>query len=371
VEPLIDIVGHFGTTFSYATVASNVARALREKGLLGDVSNLDVGWHPSHDDLRGRGRQQGSHVAVFAGPFHYMEAFAEQYSRERSAIFMSPNTDRLADEHTETCAKFGLAMTPSSWCSSVVRRSLGLLDTQVATLPIGVSEVYAREREGRRMRLLEHAAERPGCHVVHFSSDQSWPGRKGTEELLSAWEILQQNGCMRSRARLTVHLPSALMAEATYRCRDLQIDKSVSLVTTGEHGSPDADLLALLDDADLVVAPSRCEGFGMMYLAALVAGVPLVCTYATGQTDFLSASNGWLGVPTATVDELWGEDGMAPVVEPRVLAATLSAAMETGARVRMVRSALADPLPPEWGTWPAAVGRWVERLTEWAVETSA
>jgi glycosyltransferase involved in cell wall biosynthesis len=130
-------------------------------------------------------------------------------------------------------------------------------------------------------------------------------------------------------------------------------------------------LLALLDAADLIVAPSRCEGFGMMLLAAVVAGVPLVCTYATGQSDFLAESRGWVGFPTSHSALLAGEEGMAPRVESGVLAQTLSMALRPEARQALLSPLLRDENDePDWGTWTVAAPQWADRLEDWMKETA-
>jgi hypothetical protein len=369
VAALIDIVGHFGTTFSYATVGSRVARALDEAGRLGLVMNLDAEWHPEHAGLGQRSGGRGSHVLLFTPPNHYVDVFAQQYGRERSAIFMSPNTDWLADEHSMTCAKFGLAIAPSEWCESVVRRHVP--DASVALLPLGVDSVYATGREARQKRLRGRAASGTTCDVLHFSTDQSWPGRKGSEELLVAWAMLT-HGPMKGRVdrQLLLHIPPGLYRDAMYRVRDLQIDRTVRLFTAKERGSSLGDLTEPFDKADLLVAPSRCEGFGMMLLASLVAGVPLLSTYNTGHRDFLADSPGWLGVPAPDVEAIAREEGWAPAIEPRVLAQSLFVAMQPDARLAMISTSQEWASDHgDWGTWEAVLPRWSERIVEWMEET--
>lgn len=370
MEALIDVVGHFGTTFSYATVASRVAGALRDAKLLGSVSNLDPGWHPAHERFRGGPRPRATHVALFTPPNHYVDAYPELYGRDRSAIFMSPNTDKLASEHAETCAQFGLAMVPSQWCETVVANAAP--EVPVARLPLGVDASYAADRISRQRRLRRRADPGGMCRVLHLSSDQAWPGRKGTQELLLAWEALHRSGLPRSPTlALDLHVPPALRTDAEYLIRDLGIDETVTVLVGKERGA-EGELLALLDDADLLVAPSRCEGFGMMFLASLVAGVPLACTYNTGQVDFLIDRPGWIGVPSHGAEPLFGEEGNAPVIDAVALATTLSVAVQAEARVAMVSPLVTWSLreDPAWGTWDVALKEWVERLQLWMEETA-
>jgi len=368
VGPLIDIVGHFGTTFSYATVGAQVAQMLAAAGRLGVVMNLDPAWHPAHAELASRRGQSGTHVLLFTAPNHYVTAFAKRYGRTRSAIFVSPNTNLLSDEHAMACAKFGLAIAPSEWCQQVVCESVP--DMEVALLPLGVETAYAEGRQERLRRLRARAASGAGCRVMHFSTDQSWPGRKGTEELIDAWAMLV-HGAWGNESEvkhlLQLHVPPALQRDVVWRVRDRRVDATVAITVAPERGSNEEELTRPFDSADLVVAPSRCEGFGMMLLASLVAGVPLLCSYNTGHRDFLADSPGWLGFPTPDVAPIAREEGFAPVVEPRVLAQALVVAVQPDARRALLTPGDGGG---DWGTWDAALPQWRERLVQWTEATT-
>jgi glycosyltransferase involved in cell wall biosynthesis len=359
---LIDIVGHFGTTFSYPTVASRVARALRECGLLGTVSNLDPAWHPAHEDLKPGGfggvdaSPRGSHVFLVAAPHHYMDAYPQLYGRARSAIFASPNTDQLSDEHSGTIEKFGRVVCPSHYCAGTVADAVA--DSYVDVLPLGADEKLL---EGRERRLGSVAAGGPhGCSVVHFSTDQWWPGRKGTQELLKAWKRLEGLN-IHSRASLTLHVPPALEVDASYLVRDMDLVENVSVVSGDLKGSQ--DLSAVFDQADLVVAPSRCEGFGIMFLSSLVAGVPLLCTVHTGHTDFLTDFSGWLGVPGSREEPLAGEVGYAPSVDPVVLEQSLRAAIDAAPSMALALWQQ-EEVARDW-TWPSVLEQWTTYFQDW------
>lgn len=371
----IDIVGHFGTTFSYATVGARVAGALKEAGRLGSVFNLDPQWHTCWQSLLDhKPAEAARHVLLFTAPNHYIDIYAEQYGRERSALFMSPNTDALATEHARTAYKFGLLLCPSSWCERVAHEGVEkvralcpvtqngdvAVSPGVVALPLGADERLDEARYDRLSRISELG---PAHHVrvLHFSTDQSWPGRKGTEPLLVAWSMLSE--MERKRATLRIHAPPALARDATHMIRDLGIDESVELVHGAERGST-TGLVAEFDRADLVVAPSRCEGFGIMLMGALAAGVPLACTAQTGPFDYLQHLDGWLGVPTAEWGELACEQGQAPIVAPQVLVNTLRAALRPAVLAAMATQMATKESYRGW-LWPDVVPLWVERLVEW------
>jgi glycosyltransferase involved in cell wall biosynthesis len=368
---VIDVVGHFGSLLSYATVASEVARALREAELLGDVSNLDADWYPQLQDLRQTADQRSSHVLVFAVPNHYLDGYPGIYGRERAALFVSPNTDQLAKEHAETCAKFGRIIVPSAWCEDVVASSLRSNgSSEVVTVPLGVSPLFCANKAldmDRRMR--------DGCRekrrALHLSTDRFWPGRKGTEELLAAWRRLV-DGDPDLSWQLTVSVPPPLVLPATLTVADMGLSDHVEVASTPEHGMSDTELAGLYADADIIIAPSRCEGFGMMILAAILNHCPLVTTYNTGHADFLANIDGWLGIPTSHSAPLSGEVGLAPVVESGVLSNTIRSAMVYIVREQMISAVKRDlsELDEGWGTWPWATARWVAYLTQWVEETT-
>lgn len=355
--PIVDIVGHFGTAYSYATVASRVARSLREVGALGSVTNLDPEWHQDHADLNVMREERGSHVFVVAVPHHYLDAYPAIYGAKRSAIFMSPNTDALSVEHTRTCRKFGLAIAPSVWCADVVRR-ITYMD-RVECLPLGFDDDLLHLGERWLQERWRRARQPP--RFLHFSTDAYWPGRKGTEELLSAWVELRKS---EPDAELLLHVPPSLHADTVSRVRQLDLEDHVSVRRGLKHGGGD-QLRDLLEWADLLVAPSRCEGFGIMLLSALAAGLPLVSTYTTGHVDFLAQLDGWLGVPTGLFSPLAGEEGYAPSLSARVLYRTMRAAMSSDVRSWLLADLAGQRGSMREWTWSARAEAYRDALLSW------
>lgn len=355
---VIAVVGHFGTLYSYATVAGRVAEALHAHGLLAGCQNLDEGWHPRWTHLNGS-IEQATHLLLVTAPNHYVAGYAQMVGRSRAAIFVSPNTDRLDPEHAETISGFGLAVTPSRFCAEAVANQCAV--DSVAILPLGSPVSAPSYRTDRALGAPVRA--------LHFTSDQAWPSRKGTETLLKAWAERRTSG---PEAVLTVHGPPSLRKDALYMIADLGIDETVTYEPSGRHGTSDKELTALYEQADLIVTPSRSEGFGMMMLAALVAGVPLLTTCNTGHAEFLSLCPGaWLPIPTPNVGPLAFEAGLAPIVDVGTLAEMLSLALTPFARDWMMKAdlGLEEVAKPGWGSWDTAAAKWVERLKEWTEET--
>lgn len=360
---MYDVVGHFGSRLSYATVASVVCRALRDAGLLGSVTNLDDKVLPEYEDIMGS-RASGSHAILFVDPSRWLfDSIAAKYGARNVAVFASPNTDSMLEERADVCSRAGMVLAPSQWCIDTVNRSLTRFGYDsppwICRVPLGVSRGYlgAGERRvaGDKLRLL------------HLGTDYSWPGRKGTEELLKAWGMVQ--GVLAPIAELVVHVPAVLYEPVHYAVADADLD-GARIVLAPPRGSSDDQLVSLYEQADVVVLPSRCEGFGMMMLAACVSSTPLVTTYVTGQIDFLSEFDGWLGVPCSDrMESMEHEQGLCPVVEPKLIASALLAAcsplvldhLREGARRNAVRA-------PAW-CWDASVIEWIDTLEQWRGHT--
>lgn len=363
MSDVIDIVGHFGTTFSYATVGSAVANELASRGHLGSVVNLDPEWHEVHEHLRSAEPQHTKRVFVVSVPSSHMEMFPAMYGRRSCAIFMSPNTDRLSQEHTRTLLSFGFAMCPSAWCAEACYRATSVAGadaTDIATCWLGVDETFYQTRLPRIERLRARLGARP-VRVLHVTTDQAWPGRKGTEELLEAWAILYAEGLL-DGVRLHLHVPPALQRETLFRLRDLGLDQAVDIAVGRARGS--LSMLSEFDKTDLVIAPSRCEGFGIMLASALVAGVPLACTYTTGQRDFLNVLPGWFGLPAGEPEFLAGEEGDAPSLRADLLAEQLRFALLPEVR-REQLSALENVGPWDEFVWRRRAQHMADRLVEW------
>lgn len=353
-------VGHFGSRLSYATVASEVCRALKKRGLLAGVTNLDDKVIPEHEDLI-KSPESGTHAILFVDPSKWLfDAMATKYGAQNVAVFASPNTDTMTHERAEVCAAAGMVLAPSQWCLDTVSRSFkryGLTPagSWLCRVPLGVSSEYSTvpsmRRASQRLRLL------------HLGTDYSWPGRKGSEELLKAWGMVQDR--LSPVAELAINVPLAVYESAHYMVADLGLE-GVRIEIAPARGSTDSQLVERYAQADAIVLPSRCEGFGMMILAACVSGTPLLTTYATGHADFLAELDGWLGVPTSErMESLEHETGLCPVVEPRHIAAGLLALASPGMLTHLTDAAARTSAQAKRWCWETSVEEWIETLEGW------
>ncbi len=61
-----------------------------------------------------------------------------------------------------------------------------------------------------------------------------------------------------------------------------------------EEDLPDVVLRSLYEHCQVLVAPSRAEGFGLPLAEAMLSGLPIITTAWSGQTDFCNDDNSWL-----------------------------------------------------------------------------
>lgn len=362
---MYNIVGHFGSRFSYATIAARLARALRSEGLLRLVVNLDDKWLDEYIDIAEcKVGEEAKHSVLITDPQEYLfDMQAERYGADNVAVFASPNTTSLETVRASVCSRAGLVLAPSQWCVDTVARSIERdklpLPTWLSRVPLGFDDRYLAVPQNRK------ASEK--VRFLHLSTDFGWPGRKGTEELLEAWALVQDE--IDGRAELVVHVPMALYESVHYKVADLDLH-DVELRLGEGRGLSDEQLAQLYEGADVVVLPSRSEGFGMMMLAALVSQTPLLVPYATGQVEFLSAMSGWMGIPVSDqAAALAGEDGLAPIVDPRQLSCVLLAASCAPVLDHLRDRASMNAERADVWKWDRIMNEWIVTLEQWRVST--
>jgi glycosyltransferase involved in cell wall biosynthesis len=131
---------------------------------------------------------------------------------------------------------------------------------------------------------------------------------KGSHYLLAAWRELAAG----ERAKLEVYGRRALPERLLGALSD----------TVRFHGSVAREtLFAAYQDADVLVFPTLCDGYGMVVAEALAAGLPVITTDQAGAADLIGPSNGLI-VPAADAAALrdalqWCLDNRRRLVEMR------------------------------------------------------
>lgn len=378
---MIDIVGHFGSRFSFATVAGEIARGLKAVSKLGRVVNFDDKLFEAHADLEEHLNVDFSSTALFVTlPAEHIVQFTQLY--RKSALFISPNTDTLGKHYLSGIRSFDRVYVPSIWC----RDTLAIADCKTQMIPIGCESIYLSLRESVRDK-LKARLDRP-VKVLHLMTDGFLPGRKGTVEVIRAWNELKNHKVLPSETTLTLHCPHGVADEVYYYAAHSKLyEPEVTIQAGANRGVPAVELAYLMSDHDLIILPSRCEGFGMMILAALTLGIPTITTNWTGQMDFVQHSKGWIGpsghpfvVPNdppsrygtalkmATVENEYGlqEAGLAPMIEYQEVADFLHMALDPEKRREMLLQSEREEELFEEYTWDALRPVWAQSLIEWS-----
>ena len=104
----------------------------------------------------------------------------------------------------------------------------------------------------------------------------SFSQRKGISYLLQAFKELEDEG---ENISLTM---------AGRGIMDYELVKSYNLKCLETHiNLPLKNLVELMQESDVFVFPSICEGFGLVLIQAMATGMPLITTYNTSGPDFI------------------------------------------------------------------------------------
>jgi glycosyltransferase involved in cell wall biosynthesis len=187
-------------------------------------------------------------------------------------------------------------LTVSVAARDEIAREMGVPAERIAVVPNGVDADLFRPIPGTQRR--------PGRIVATASSDVPL---KGLDPLLRAFAILRSRRpaelVVVGRPRQNGPIPGLL--------DQLQLNGSVRFVS----GLPDAELVALLAEAEVAVVPSLYEGFSLPAVEAMACGVPLIATTAGALPEVVGDAALLVppGDPCALADQLTallGDDGL-------------------------------------------------------------
>jgi len=273
-----------------------------------------------------------------------------------------PNVVHLHAEIAELTYATARLLSPNARAAPVLRtvHNSGLwidwnrLGRGVTSLLAGADAVAVSRNAAEADAAIITRRPRPPCDVIYNGIDRPVPDRSravaaegGAFRLLFAGRLVHQKGA---------DLLPAILAEA-YR-RTARRDVTVTIAGTGvlrdavERGvagrlagwtvkivPPIGGLAEQLGDYDAVLLPSRYEGFALLPLEVLLAGIPLVTTRAPGLDEAISST-----YPLA-----------APVDDVVALGALLARVMSGAEDYRAVASAHGDELARRFS--PAAMAQ--------------
>jgi alpha-maltose-1-phosphate synthase len=239
------LTANLDAVYAYEDAARRTFAAARKKAIA-TLYELPLGYYQGVADEINRARRERSHLQP--------QAFAESpWKQARKAEEL-----RLADA----------VIVPCKWALDSLRFSDAGSLKPIIKVPYGTpaDEVSTR------------SAPPEGPFTVLFAGHIGL--RKGVPHLLEAWEKLQLK-----EARLwlagSLNLP-----------KDYLRQHAASFEYLG--AIPRVELLARMQQADLLVFPSLAEGFGLVIGEAMACGVPVLTTVNTGGPELIDEGReGW------------------------------------------------------------------------------
>lgn len=241
-----------------------------------------------------------------------------------------------------------VVLTPSKWCASVFRG-------------MGVKKSIHVVRHGLDPEVF-HPAEgqtyRPGngdrAKVLRFFCSSETGDRKGLHETIAAFRSVHDK--MPGKVQLVVRGTGAVIRHA---CADVP-------GVTFERGDPvrPSAMARMLREADLLLVPSRAEGFGMQVIESVAVGTPAVATDCTGMSEWAHTFSG--GVRYVEAGDLAPCPpgfGRAPALDVGHLADVIEEAVRDLHALRGEALAASAEVRRKWAWEKVLTGSALDRLT--------
>jgi glycosyltransferase involved in cell wall biosynthesis len=157
----------------------------------------------------------------------------------------------------------------------------GVTDSKIRILPYGVGEEFVAAGKRR--------AENRKDEKIRFLFLGQLAQRKGVQFLLEAWK-----GLPAGRRELVL-----MGGGSRYRWRQMAGE---GVIFRGQAGRK--EVLEEMGQSDVLVLPSLFEGFGLVILEAMAAGLPVITTTNTGGPDMIEDGKEGFIVPAGNVEAL-------------------------------------------------------------------
>jgi len=224
-------------------------------------------------------RIQPNDVSVFFFP-----TLSEQFVKGTIIKWGIFETDSLPDDYISYLKRSHLIWVPSQWAKTVLI-SHGLNGDQIHVVHEGVNpdiyHPYCRSKS-------------PASNIFRFFMCGKKETRKGFDELLEGFKI-----AFGSDETTELHLKADYFwggqAQADSKQDELsrQIDGlGLRNVVPVSGTLSTLDMALLYNNYDAMIFPSRAEGWGLPLIEAIACGLPVISTYYSGHSEYLSAIDG-------------------------------------------------------------------------------
>jgi len=260
---------------SFNTLAQGYRRAFDQLGV--KAAFLNVTTPPDEDGFDASGSDYD--VGLYLGHPTHLSLMAHHNRHKERLIMIAPNGNGVPKHVVEDCRKFGVKpISPSAWGAGVLANEFGLDEVDVARhgvyLPVGNASNEERLERARRI-----VAGQSPLRVLHVTSTAS--DRKGTLSMLREFEEINTKSI-----KLTIRCDMSVRQDITYAVERLAPRFKDAVRIDSNPVPNDGSWHDYLRSFDLVLQPSRAEGFGLVPLEAAAAGVPVVMTNVTGHREF-------------------------------------------------------------------------------------
>lgn len=336
---------------SQARVTAGFRRVLEAEGMLEGFCNLD--------ELQPSKLGATAHTALFTGPLPLLYKMKLNAKHERRLVMVAPNSSEIGRWTKEALEEFAThLLTPSHWARDVLMKHLPQLP--VAVVPHGLDEDFGVPIDPEMDASSLRAPDDQRIFAMHLSSSELQ--RKGTRELIEAWKqlygsvIAEQSGLTVVLERGALDGMRTLLQEARgYRVH--AIDRLGPMGT----GLPPTAMAQLYHSCQLIIQPSRGEGFGMVPLEARACGTPVVATVCTGHSQHMNRVTP--GVVAIEHGELEPIDDMPGAVAPAVTVDAIKTSLELAYRnwrdVSHTSRLHREEVLKQW-RWEAVLKNWIE-----------
>lgn len=330
--------GHFTGASSYPYVSKSIARWLRDRVEL-TIVNLREGKTDAPDlaPLQRSPDTIDSQVPVllFGFPSHLVSVSRFHKVTGYHVGDVNPMPLEWGFRIVAGCDR---VLTPSRWSKTLIDsvvpdvpgRSGNGMDVRVVRHGVDTRHFYFKPRERQDRVVLRHFCSSPTLE------------RKGTSELIrAARQLLYSDG---DPFVLVVSAPP----EALRRLSGLRSEGTRGRIVVIEDEPKGPDVMAqTLWETDVLVQPSRAEGFGLTPLEAAACGRPVVTTRVTGHEEwFASVERSCVEVETGDLRPCSG--GAAPELIETSLVDALDAAIGQAKFLLEEAETVASEVQEDW-----------------------
>lgn len=356
------VMGHS----SHAQVTRGFEAALRAAGKLSGVMGLDVLGLDEQIGVAWAKEGSGNaecHHGAYTG---HLEAlyYMLRSKHERRWVMVAPNSNFMPERIIKLINEVATdVMAPSSWAAEMLAP---LVTAPISVVPHGVHAGFERSAFQRGRVAEDYKSGQ--FRVLHCSTSERQ--RKGTWELLQAWERLVEDKELPEQAELILVLDYAAQLRFAERMLDEGLNPPRVQVLHRLDASP-VQMADIFRRVHVVCQPSRAEAFGLVPLESLACGTPVVMTSCTGHAQYLDSlakvydhpmGAGVEIIVTGTAVEIDdGPEAMCPALEAESVRIALRSAYEQWSSLSERAFEVAPWVVENW-SWHRQLADWMEKL---------